>query len=464
MKLTEDGGVIKHLISEGIGSLPKANQEVAIDYILRFVNGSELKNTFEEATPKKFTIGMGEVIKGWDIGVFSMKKGERARFIIDSKYAYGDKGFPPDIPSNTPLEYEIELLDIHDKHKSIENMDNDEKEAFAEECKKSGNADFKNKLYRPAAYTYLQGILAIEKIIESERTDSINKLWKTLHLNLCIAFNNSGRWQETIECAGEVLKKEKDEAKARYLRGVAEKHLRMFDEALKDLEVSLKANPEDLKIKYEIEQTKELEKKSVLEAKKLYSNMFHKGLLYDEKKTPTNNILAYDPTNLKVFMDIRIGSDKVGKVIFELFNKKVPKTVENFKCLCTGEKDNLHYKGNKFHRIIKGFMMQGGNIGDGSIYGGKFEDENFIYKHFGPGVLSMANSGKNTNGSQFFITFKATPHLDGKHVVFGRVIKGMEIIRKAEEVKTKEGGLPCEDVVIENCGVFDGEIGVPENI
>ena len=113
-------------------------------------------------------------------------------------------------------------------------------------------------------------------------------------------------------------------------------------------------------------------------------------------------------------------------MIFELFNKKVPKTTENFRCLCTGEKgDDLYFKGNIFHRVIKGFMAQGGDTtnqngtGGKSIYGHKFDDEEVWIPHDTKGLLSMANSGKNTNGSQFFITFKQTPHLNGKHIVFG---------------------------------------------
>ena len=114
-------------------------------------------------------------------------------------------------------------------------------------------------------------------------------------------------------------------------------------------------------------------------------------------------------------------------------------------------------------------MMQGGDVtkGDGtgsiSIYGGKFEDENFESKHFGSGLLSMANAGKDTNGSQFFITFKETPHLDGKHVVFGRVVKGMDVIRAAEKMKTGANDVPAEPVVIADCGIYDGIVENPEN-
>ncbi len=163
-----------------------------------------------------------------------------------------------------------------------------------------------------------------------------------------------------------------------------------------------------------------------------------------------------------VFLDIKIGEKEKQRVEIELFNDKVPKTCNNFRCLCTGEK-NITYKGSIFHRVIKDFMIQGGDFenadgtGGKSIYGEKFEDENFYYSHSRAGLVSMANSGKDTNGSQFFITLKDTPWLDGKHVVFGKVIKGMEVIREIGEEKTDQEDKPKIAIVVENCGeIKDG--------
>ncbi|KAI3993137.1 hypothetical protein MKX01_009880 [Papaver californicum] len=175
--------------------------------------------------------------------------------------------------------------------------------------------------------------------------------------------------------------------------------------------------------------------------------------------------------NPHVFLDISIDGAPKEKVVIELFSDVVPKTAENFRALCTGEKGigastgkPLHFKGSIFHRIIKGFMAQGGDFsrcdgtGGESIYGGKFADENFKRVHDQPGLLSMANAGRNTNGSQFFIIFKATHHLDGKHVVFGKVKQGMEIIRKMEQVEVvPDSAKPVGSVKIVDCGE------VPEN-
>ncbi|KAL6940458.1 peptidyl-prolyl cis-trans isomerase cpr6 [Hanseniaspora vineae] len=182
-------------------------------------------------------------------------------------------------------------------------------------------------------------------------------------------------------------------------------------------------------------------------------------------------------THRKTYFDVSIGDHPAGRIVFELFDDETPKTCENFYQLCKGGFGNcvskpdipLSYKNSIFHRVINDFMLQFGDFtnfngtGGESIYGEKFEDENFTHKHTGPFLLSMANAGPNTNGSQCFITTSNAPltHLDNKHVVFGKVIQGKRIVRAIEKTECDQGDKPVKDVKITDCGVLPDNYKVP---
>merc|ERR1712176_1410149 len=167
--------------------------------------------------------------------------------------------------------------------------------------------------------------------------------------------------------------------------------------------------------------------------------------------------------NPHVFFQVKQGEEDLGKIVMQIYKDKCPKTAENFRCLCTGEKGvgksgkPLHYKGSSFHRVITQFMAQGGDFtagngtGGESIYGMKFEDENFTVKHTNRGDLSMANAGPNTNGSQFFLCFIPCQWLDGKHCVFGAVVDGFDVLDALESVGSGQGATRAP-FVIADCG------------
>jgi peptidylprolyl isomerase len=466
INLTEDGGVQKAIFQQGEGETPPDGYEVEVHYVGRLVSdGKVFDSSRDRNSTFKFVLGAGSVIKGWDIGVKSMKKGERADLKLTPEYAYGEKGAGKTIPPNSTLLFEIELIDFYEKLKSKYEMDLPEKLHNAKKLKEEGIAFFQQKKFEEAAAKFDEGYSYLENVSEHETSQEATDLSVSLLLNMSNCYNNLRKFELTRAKTTEALKL-KENPKSYYYRGIAYAHLDTFDKAEEDYKKLCGLVPtDDPGVVYLRKVIDDRQKEKTQREKSLFKSFF-KTPVYDDKpaiEKPKDVPDEVNPNNPKVFFDIKVGDKEPRRVEFELFLDKVPKTVINFKNLCLGntEDPKQTYKGTIFHRVIKNFMMQGGDYenangtGGASIYGRTFEDENFYYKHSKEGLLSMANSGPNTNGSQFFITFKETSWLDSKHVVFGRVVNGMDVVKEVEQLETDDQDKPKVEISIVDCGSLD---------
>lgn len=427
-------------------------------------DGSKFDSSVDRAKAFEFTIGQGQVIKGWDEGFASMLVGEKAMLTIRSDYGYGKNGSPPKIPGDATLNFEVELLAFKEKEKERWEYSDEERRDKAISMKDEGTAAFKSKLFGEAASKYED---TAKFVYEDEEGEFIPDEDKSMYVsclsNAAMCYIKLEAWGDAIRTCNVVLKTEGESQniKALYRRGVARKHTGLLKEAKVDLMAAYKIDNKNKDVRKALTQLKEALAESKKKEKATFGGIFGKVSIYDDKAG------KFDPTagdNPHVFFQLSHGEEDLGQIVMQLYKSVTPKTAENFRALCTGEKGTgksgkpLHYKGCAFHRVIKDFMIQGGDFtaGDGtggeSIYGEKFADENFKVKHTEGGLLSMANAGPGTNGSQFFVTSRETPHLDGKHVVFGRVVKGMDIVQKIEDCEKGPNDKPVQDIVITECG------------
>lgn len=466
--LSQDGGVFKFVLKEGPEkNCPSDGDEVITHYSGYNEDGTKFDSSWDRDEKFKFVLGKGEVIKGWDIGFSSMSIGEEAVLTLTSDYAYGDTGSPPKIAGGATLIFHVKLFSYGPKKKDKWDMTGEERLEEARVCKTEGNEAYKKKDFLAAFGKYQEGLDYVNYLTdgtEEQKTDA-ESLKLSLQLNAALAANLSSDFATAIKLTTEALNIDPKSVKALSRRGVAYSATGSFKLALVDLRQALTLDENNTLVKKELRILKTRVKQSKNAEKKAFGDMFTKSSgFYNDKKqvvlaTPHNS----HKNSVYCFFDVKIGDAvETERIEFELFKDTVPKTAENFRCLCTGEKgDNLSYKGTIFHRVIKSFMIQGGDFtkhdgtGGRSIYGEKFNDENFASKHTEAGLLSMANAGANTNGSQFFITTKATPHLDGKHVVFGRVVKGMDTVLKIENTETNDSDVPLQKMLVVDCGEVD---------
>ncbi|CAM9316893.1 unnamed protein product [Ectocarpus fasciculatus] len=457
--VTGDGGILKKITQEGRGEeTPQPGNEVRAHYTGTLENGTVFDSSVKRGKEFKFTIGQGQVIQGWDKGFATMRKGEKAILKCRADYAYGDSPPGAGIPPGATLNFDVELIGFGPKKKEKYEMSTEEKVAEAAALKEAGTIAFKAGDFATAMENYLDAENYCEGMEECKA------IALACNLNAAQAAINLKDYSAAVFRTTAVLSKDPNNIKAMYRRAVARNHMGDPEKALEDLVVAHELDPTNNPVKVEIQKAKKQIQAAKTKAKAAYGNVFSKLSVYDDKpKLPV--IPGSNGNNPKVFFDITIGGEAKGRIVMQLFADTTPKTAENFRQLCTGECTELattgqkkHYKGSSFHRVIPNFMIQGGDFtrGDGtggeSIYGEKFADENFLVKHTEGGLLSMANAGPGTNGSQFFITSKATAHLDGKHVVFGRVIEGMDVFRMIEDTPTGNGDKPHADCIIADCG------------
>lgn len=455
--ISGDGGVMKKILEEGTGECPEDGMAIVAHYTGTLDDGTQFDSSHSRNTPFKFKVGKGSVIKGWDIGFMTMKIGEKAMLRCAPEYAYGPGG-QGKIPPNSTLNFEVELISATTPEKEMWEYSSEEKLAKSLEKKEKGNASFKAGDFVDACEAYEDGLLFLEQRDDDESAAA----WLVLKVNCALAYTKAKEYSKALEHVSAALEKEPNHVKALLRRGHLRNKMSMPEEALVDLNLALTHDPDNKSVQLEIKVAKKCIADAKKKDKKKFGGMFDKISMYSDKAEVVITGSAAD--NPIVFFDLTIGGEPAGRVKMKLYKDTTPKTAENFRALCTGEKGGgLTYKGCAFHRVIKGFMIQGGDFtnGDGtggkSIYGEKFDDENFKVKHTEPMLLSMANAGPGTNGSQFFITCAATPHLDGKHVVFGKVIEGHEFVRTVEGTKTGANDKPDLDCVIADCGELKDE-------
>ncbi|KAK1444182.1 cyclophilin-like domain containing protein [Babesia gibsoni] len=452
--LTGDSGVVKTILVESPnGEIPAEGHQVEIHYVGKLESGVVFDSSYDRDSTFKFVIGGMVLVKGCEIAIGSMRVGEKAMIVIQPSYGYGETGSGKHIPPNAVLHFEVELINTRPQPRNKSDMSTDEKIQASVDCKESGNSKFLRGEYWAAVTMYKEGVNYLserdEWAEEPRKTSDLIKL--QCHLNLSNCYIKLEKYDFAEDNATEALRIDANNVKGLYRRALARFNLKSYSDALQDLAKLIKSNPKnaDAVKLYHLAKVKHSENSQI--QKKHYGSVF-KGLsLYEDKKG-----LRQLKDMPHVYLDVTIG-EKMYKLVIALFEDTVPKTAKNFKQLCD-ESAEFNYKGNKFHRLIKGFMIQGGDItkGDGtggmSIYGESFEDEAFTDTHSERGLLSMANCGPNTNSSQFFITFVPTPHLDGRHVVFGKVVEGLDVLSKFEHVETGEQDRPNVDITIVGCG------------
>lgn len=322
---------------------------------------------------------------------------------------------------------------------------------MAMESKDKGTELYKEQKFAEARDAWLQAMREMPK--GQAAAQSLGRLELSLHLNLAQAYlqlKGEKDYIEAVAHASEALKSEPENSKALYRRGLGWSGLGKYQAAAADLQRAARLEPRNAEIRKRYEEAK---KKALTPEEKAEG----------EAPPPVHDLSALP----RAYISVSVGDAPPMRLVFALYSDTVPKTAENFRQLCTGEHEGrtvrgkpFHYKGCLLHRLIPGLMVQGGDFdnangtGGESIYGRRFADEGFKDKHTRRGLLAMANDGPNTNGSNFFILFEQAEHLDRRHVIFGELVEGWDVLDELERLPTDAECRPLTDCVVADCGEF----------
>ena len=473
LKAFADLGLVLDVLSGPAGATqkPKAGQTVSVRYKGSLANGSVFDTNEGKEEPLSIRVGRGQVVSGWDAVLPHIAVGQRVRLTVPPVLAYGAKA-KAGIPPNSTLTFEMELLAIQFDTPA---------DALLEAASTGSFDDLVRALRNGAAVEHA----------DRQGNRALHLAAKGGHLECIISLLESGAAVDPPTSAGvtplmyavsksaeplgaALLLHARADAHAKSTKGTTALGLMSKDGEYAELERQYVHAPQELARAAD----------GAFELGIGYSGeIWHPGWELVRNRALWRARTRRDNPRcwLKLVVDPPPGAPpaaeaEVPLIEIELYADVVPRTAENFRCLCTGERGTcstfgappLHFKGNVSHRIVPGNILQAGDItsGDGkggeSIYGRKFADEGFsgrAGKHLSKGLLSMANSGRNSNGSQFFITLDALPHLDGKHVVFGRVLSGMEYVEAVVGAVGTNGGTPTRRVTISDCGQLASESG-----
>lgn len=463
-------------------SNPKQGDLVFFEYLnyeIEFFNeeGQKTRKTILNLVKTKtidyIQLGKEGIIKGIEVGLSTMSINETADFQISPSFAYGRFGLKEySIPKDSIIYVSLKVIDYF-PYKSYKNI---------MRIKEEGVSLFKAKDYKSALEKFIIATDIHDEDYEKDDLGFNDDLLCSLYLNIGNCLIKLRRYYEAEYYLNNHQRLNDSNPKGYYLRCYAlsclplsdkVKNPKIYEKMKKDYEkyTVLVNQAEDnglIELK-KIILTTEKEIQSQLDGTSKYNllNGLYNDVETQEKSVEIPNFkegVLTNSSNKVVFFEISY-KNKEFPIEIELFYDVTPRTCENFRVLTTGERssqsgfENFTYKFTKFYRLIKGFVLQGGDIDDkqgnggSSIYGNSFEDENFKYKHSKAGVLSMVNSGKNTNKSQFFITLNKAPWLDGKHVVFGVVLRGLDHLRFiSNDVRTDSNDCPVADIVVSDCG------------